>query len=187
MANRHKARSKKNRNDSISERSIEDRVRSLNAGGDREVVGLALRAASFSDNVAATPIWEAFSDPQWRRAVLAQGSPRAVELMTEAALELVARDQDHDWRSYLPHFLAIAADDESNSSEGRKILFDLIVLVSISVDSVSAIERLLRGLGRNHYAEVAKGWREKIERITPHAPAWIAARMRGMKAVLHVA
>ncbi|QDU94485.1 hypothetical protein [Lignipirellula cremea] len=188
MASRRKTRkTRTNRsNNSMPDRSIEDQVRWLHTAGDKEAVVLALRAASYSGNVAPTPIWEAFSDPNWRRAVLVQGSPRAVELMTEAALELVARDEDHDWRSYLPHFLAIAADDESNSPEGRKILFDMIVLVSISVDSVSAIERLLRGVGRNRHEEVAKEWREKIERLTPHAPSWVASRMRGIKCVLYV-
>jgi hypothetical protein len=188
MANRHKARKKKKQrsNDSTSDQSIGERVRRLVTGEDADAVALALRAASVSDNVAATPVWDSFSDPEWRRAVLTKASRRAVELITEAAIELIARDQDHDWRSYLPHFLAIAAEEESLSPEGRRTLFDMTALVSISVDSVSAIERLLKGAHRNKYAEAVKAWRSRIERVTPDAPAWIAARMRGMKAVLYV-
>jgi hypothetical protein len=188
MANRRKNRSKKKQrsNDSVFEQSIVDRVQSLKTGGDCEAVAVALRAASYSDNLATNPIWDSFSNPQWRSAVLAQGSALAVELMTEAVLEIAARDHDHDWRCHLPHFLAIASGDESNSPESRKMLFDMTVIVSISVDSVSAIERLLTGLDRNFYANATKKWRETIERITPHAPAWIAGRMRAMKAILYV-
>lgn len=187
MADRHRKRRKKaNRsNQSAPDWSIEDQFRKLPNGGDGEAVALALRAASYSGNLATTPIWEAFSDHAWRKAVLAQGSPAVIELMTEAALELVARDEEHDWRGYLPHFLAMATDDESISPEGRKKLFDQIVLVSVSVDSVSGIERLLRGVGRGQYGEVVKEWREKIERLTLQSPAWVAARMRGIKCALY--
>lgn len=62
----------------------------------------------------------------------------------------------------------------------------LVALLLPAIQAAREAERLLQGPRRREYAEFVAKWRERIERLTPFAPAWIAARMRAMKAALYV-
>ena len=74
-------------------------------------------------------------------------------------------------------FSRLTCEELAGDTERKRMLFAYTVVSSIAVDSVSAVERLLTGAHRRDYEDFVKKWRERIERITPLAPAWIAARL----------
>lgn len=145
-----------------------------------------VRLAAYRGDAPGADLWDSFADATWREQVLAKGEQTSVELLCNAAIQLQLTDPSHEWRSYLPHFLALTCEDLAADRERKRVLFAYTVVASIAVDSVSAVERLLTGAHRRDYQEFVEKWRERIERLTPLAPAWIAARLRGMKAVLYV-
>ena len=155
-----------------------------------ESVALAIahevRLAAYCGDAPCVDIWDSFADSCWREQVLAKGEAQSVELLCNAAIQLQLADPAHEWRSYLPHFLAMTCEDLAADRERKRLLFAYTIIASIAVDSVSAVERLLNGIHRRDYEPFVEKWRERIERLTPVAPAWIAANLRGMKASLYI-
>lgn len=166
---------------------LEELVRTLPMTQNSEALAVSneFRMQAACGNAPFECLFDSFSDPAWRTAVLVNGSDELVELVCSAAIETTFRDSDHDWRSYLPHFIALSCED-AKQQDRKRLLFAYTVVASVASSTVSAVERLLAGENRFAYQDFVSKWRERIERVTPVAPAWIAARLRAMKCVLHV-
>lgn len=150
------------------------------------LVAHELRLSSFEGTTPLDAAWELFLDDDWRKQVLVDGSDQAVEMILSAAIELQLSDSTHDWASYLPHILALVTEEASECDTRRRLLFAYAVTTSLAVDSVSAIQRLLTSPTRRDFEDFVAKWRERIELATPISPAWVAARLRGVKCVLHI-
>lgn len=155
-------------------------------GSESLAIAHRVRRAAYCGDAPCADLWDGFADRDWRERVLARGAQACVEFLCSAAIQLQLSDFSHEWRSYLPHFLALTCEELAGDTERKRMLFAYTVVSSIAVDSVSAVERLLTGAHRRDYEDFVKKWRERIERLTPLAPAWISARLRAMKAVLYV-
>jgi len=57
---------------------------------------------------------------------------------------------------------------------------------AVVAESTSAIARLLRGQYRDAFKDLVTLWRSRIEKLTPVAAPWVAAKLRGLKAELYV-
>ena len=105
----------------------------------RTTTGRVLRDAP------SVELWKCFADEHWREQVLAGGEQKCVELLCNGAIELQFEHRSHEWRGYLPHFLALTCEDLAADRERKRLLFGYVVVASIAVDSVSAVERRYRG------------------------------------------
>ncbi len=130
-------------------------------------------------------VFQCLSDRAWRQDVLINGTEQAVELFFSATIEMLMHEPEEDWRKYLPHFFAISCE-EAQQHDKKRQLFAYTVAASLAANSVSAIERLLKGQHRRDYEEFVAKWRERIEQVTRVAPRWIAAKLRGLKCILYV-
>lgn len=169
------------------DRGFEQLITELSTADDSiaRVVAHELRLQSMCRTAPYEALFESFSDANWRNGVLIDSSEEVVDLVCSAMIEVAIHDSRHDWRTYLPHFLALVCD-EAQQEDKKRHLFACTVVASMAANSVSAVERLLKGDGRRLYEEFVAQWRQRIENVTPLAPAWIGARLRGMKAVLYV-
>ena len=150
-----------------------------------KIVAHELRLQSMCGVPPCETLFESFSDVDWRNGVLGKFDEQTVELVCTAAIEIALHDSERDWRTYLPHFLAIACE-ESQQEDRKRLLFAYTLVASLATDSVSAVERLLKGEGRRDYEEYVSNWRKRIEDMTPVSPAWISSKLRGMKSILYI-
>lgn len=144
-----------------------------------------LRLQSYNGDSPCDVLFDLFSDEVWRDAVLVDQNEVFVELLCSAAIEVAMHDAEHDWLMYLPHFLASGCE-KAHSSDSKRHLFGYTVVSSLASNSVSAIERLLKGSTRRAYEEYVNEWRQRIENLSPIAPAWIRAKLRAIKSVLYI-
>ena len=149
------------------------------------IVSHELRLRAMCSEPPCETLFELFSDSDWRNGVLVECDEDVVELVCSAAIEVALHDKKRDWRTYLPHLFALACEDASTETKKRH-LFACTIVASLSTDSASAVERLLHGACRRDYDDFVTKWRERIDNLKPVAPAWISAKLRGMKAVLYV-
>src|SRR5262249_12672412 len=91
------------------------------------------------------------------------------------------------WMSHLPHYYVAACENASGDSERQGLLFDFILLSSLATDTVSSLDRLLRGEKKQEFGQSALDWRQRLEQCQAIATPWIAARIRPILVSLHIA
>ena len=96
----------------------------------------------------------------------------------------VARPQATGF-SYLPHFIAELCEEEEDE-ESRRNLFLYVIHTSPAADNVSAVCRLIRGGKKVKYVEYIKEYREHVESSLSGYPPWVAGKLRGLLASLHI-
>ncbi len=153
---------------------------------EAKLIAHELRLSSFEGTVPLDAFWDLLFNEDWRKRVLVDADEQSVEMLLSAAIEIELSDSSHDWESYLPHILALVTEEAFEDDARQRLLFAYSVTTSLAVDSVSAIQRLLTSPSRRDYEDFVTKWRERIERATPISPAWVAARLRGLKSVLHL-
>lgn len=152
-----------------------------------KVVTYELRSQAMSGMAPSEAMFKSFSDEKWRNSVLRKFDEETLQLVRCAAVEVATHDRERDWRTYLPHFFAAACEATPPEQEERKrVLFTQTAFASLAMNSVSAVERLLEGHGRRAFKEPVENWRSHIEQLAPHAPPWVAGKLRSLKAVLHL-
>lgn len=144
-----------------------------------------LRLQSLNGDSPSEILFELFSDEEWRTGVLVDQGEAIIALLCSAAIEVAMHDSEHEWIIFLPHFLASVCE-KTHSIDNRRHLFGYTVVSSLASNSVSAIERLLKGNNRRAYEEYVTEWRQRIENLSPIAPVWIRAKLRAIKSVLYV-
>jgi hypothetical protein len=68
----------------------------------------------------------------------------------------------------------------------RRHLFLYVAHTSLVSDTVSAVRRLLRGDQKDKFLEHVKKYREQVEAMRSEYPPWVAGKLRGLMANLHV-
>ncbi len=161
-------------------------LRKLNQSSlaDQVAVTLALKAKAFTDPKVTEGVWEVISDAEWRESVLASVETQVQGLLIEALsiLQVVNREK---WFSLLPHYIADLCE-KSEDEERRRILFIYVLHTSLASDTVSAVRRLLRGDQKAKFVEFAKEYRDRVEAMRSDYPPWVAGKLRGLIANLHV-
>jgi hypothetical protein len=85
----------------------------------------------------------------------------------------------------LPHYYALELE-KAEDPEKKKALFTCVIYSSLCGNTVSAIQRLLKGENRHNYQGEVDNWRERLEDIQKWAPELVKARIRPILAVLHI-
>ncbi len=151
---------------------------------DQAVVAIALKAKSYTDPQVAEGVWEVVLDAEWRERVLASVEPQVQDLLIEV-LSILQGGNREKWFSLLPHFIADLCEKAENE-ERRRILFLYVLHTSLGSDTVSAVRRLLRGDQKSRFVEIVKEYRDRVEALRADYPPWVASKLRGLIANLHV-
>ena len=67
------------------------------------------------------------------------------------------------------------------------MFFDFTVLSALASDTVSSLDRLLRGEQKQAFGQSALEWRQSLEHCQALATPWIAARIHAILASLRIA
>jgi hypothetical protein len=153
---------------------------------EQVLIAQEVRRAAFCGKGSTEPFQESFGNPGWRMAVLIGAPAPVVELVCTAGIELQFHDPRPEWPHFFPHFAAIACDEVTCSDERKALLFAVTLVASLAAEGTSAIARLLLGAHRHAFKDLVTLWRQRIEKLTPVAAPWAAAKLRGLKAELYV-
>ena len=145
------------------------------------LAGGAIRAFAICNTTGVDAICTRVEDSSWRNLVFCEASDDAIELFAEALLELQPRVNE-EWFYSLPHYFACAC--ELATGERKDTLFTLTVVSSLASDTVSAIQRLMSSEQRKELMQNAANWRKRLLVALTFSPGWLAARLRGVIAVL---
>lgn len=161
-------------------------LRKLDESGlpDQITVCIALRAKVYTDPTVAEGVWEVISDSEWRKSVLAGVDQQVLGLLVESMSMLLVDKQDK-WLSHLPHYIAELCEKEEDE-ERRRVLFLYVIYISLASDTVSAVRRLLRGDQKGKFVEFVKEYRARAEALYSEHPPWVAGKLRGLMASMHV-
>jgi len=151
---------------------------------DHVLVGFALRGLAYSGEAPVEALWARVSDRSWLESLFLRAKPYVVEIFFDSLLEIEIREQGR-WRYGLPHAMALMCEAAAEDAERRPWLFGLTVVGSIAADSVSAIQRLLRGDHRSQFTEDAASWNKRIAEMRPYSPEWLKGGFRATLAALN--
>jgi hypothetical protein len=101
------------------------------------------------------------------------------------AFSILQMDNRDKWFSLLPHYIADLCE-KTEDEERRRHLFFFLLYTSLASNTVSAVRRLLRGNHKAKYIELAKDYRDRVEAMRSEYPPWVAGKIRGLIANLHV-
>jgi len=129
---------------------------------DQVLLASVIRVMAYLDELPVDVMWEHLMDVHWRDSVLRQGSGLALNLLFEAWTEIQVHHGGR-WVSHLPHYYAGACESVSEDPERQGLLFDFTVLSALASDTVSSVDRLLRGDKKQAFGQCALGWRQRLE------------------------
>jgi len=152
--------------------------------GDQVLIANYLKNMVFTEKICLDTIWKAINDSNWREAAFRKSHPFILELVFDALNEIETRYQDK-WAYNLPHYYALELE-KTEDPEKKKHLFACVIHSSICGDSVSAIQRLLKGENKHDFQEEVDHWRERLEEIQKWAPELTIARVRPILAALYI-
>jgi hypothetical protein len=148
------------------------------------VVCLALKRKVLIDPTVVEGIWEIISNFEWRKNVLGNIEYHVQALLIESLCTLLIQNGGK-WYSYLPHFIAELCENEQDE-EHRRVLFLYVIHTSLASDTVSAVHRLIRGEHKAKFMAYVKEYRDRVETIRYDYPPWVAGKLRGLMASMHV-
>ena len=152
--------------------------------GDRVLIANYFRTIIFTENVPLVDIWDVINDRKWREVAFGKTHPLVFELIYESLNEIETRCQDK-WAYNLPHFYALECE-KAEDKDNKELLFTSVVFSSICGNSVSGIQRLLKGDKKYEYQENVNFWRKRLKQIYEWSPEWVKARVRPVLAVLYL-
>jgi hypothetical protein len=153
--------------------------------GNQVFIATALHSGVHSNVVPEDLIWEFINDKDKFDFLLLKSEPFVLELFFKALIEIQIK-YGEKWAYLTPHLFATGCEAVHSIPDRRRILFALTLLSSISSDSTSAIERLLKGKQRKDFSEDAKYWKDNIKIFKQHGPRWIQAKLRATTAALNL-
>lgn len=147
-------------------------------------VSIALKAMVYTDPAVSEGVWEVVSDAEWRKTVLGGVKQQIQDILIESLSMLLVDNRDK-WCSHLPHYIAELCEKEEDE-ERIRILFLYVIHTSLASDTVSAVRRLLKGDQKAKFVEYVKEYRAQVEVMRSDYPPWVAGKLRGLMASMHV-
>jgi hypothetical protein len=151
---------------------------------EQAVVCMALKARVQTDPTVAEGLWEVVSDAEWRNSVLGNADQQVQALLIES-LSMLLIDNQGKWFSQLPHYIAELCEKEEDENR-KRALFMYVIHTSLVSDTVSAVQRLLRGNQKSNFMDYVKEYRAQVDTMRSDYPPWVAGKMRGLMASMHV-
>ncbi len=151
---------------------------------DQIAVCLALKAKAYTDPKVAEGVWKVVFDADWRRNMLGSVEMQVQNLLIESLSTFLVENRDN-WFSYLPHYIAELCEKEEDE-EHRRVLFLYVIHTSLASDTVSAVLRLIRGDQKAKFIDYVVEYRKWAEAMRSSCPPWVAGKLRGLMASMHV-
>ncbi|MBN2019674.1 MAG: hypothetical protein JW749_05555 [Sedimentisphaerales bacterium] len=152
--------------------------------GDQLLIASYLKNMTYIEEISLDVIWKAINDSNWREAALSKSQPYVLQLIFDALNEIESRYQEK-WAYNLPHFYALELE-KATEPEKKKHLFGCVIYSSLCGDTVSAIQRLLKGDHKQDYEKEAEYWSQRLKETQKFAPELVKARIRPILAALHI-
>ena len=152
---------------------------------DQILTGLAVHILAGMNRLPEQIIWNCVTDKDWIKKVFSQLNDLYAENLFDGLHEIQLRNRDK-WDEQIPHAYAFLCEELHQDKEKRKLFFAFTVISSLSADSVSAIDRLLKGKNKFDYQDEVEHWCNKIEYSIPHVSELNRARLRGILASLYI-
>lgn len=152
--------------------------------GDQVLIANYLKNMIFTEEFSPDTMWKAINDPNWRETAFRKSHPFILELIYDALNEIETRYQNK-WAYNLPHYYALELE-KTVDPEKKKHLFACVIHSSLCGNSVSAIQRLLKGENKHDYQEEVDHWRKRLGEIQKWAPELVKARIRPIFAALYI-
>lgn len=89
------------------------------------------------------------------------------------------------WFLLFPHYLADLCA-KTDDIEKKHNLFNYVIYASLASDTVSAVQRLLRGEQKSEFVEFVSEYRKRTEAMYSRYPPWVKGKLRGLMASLHI-
>jgi len=151
---------------------------------DQVAVARALRARALREPTASEDFWDVLSDRQWRLDALVSIENRVLGLLVEAFSTLMVANGGK-WFSWLPHYIAELCE-RTDDVERRRHLFLYVLHTSLASETVSAVQRLLRGKNKDRFVSLVNEYRKQVEVMRSECPPWVAGKLRGLMANLRI-
>lgn len=151
---------------------------------DQVAVCTALRAKAYTDPAIIEDIWGIISESDWRKNIFSSIDKQSFCFLFESFNTLFAGKQGK-WSSQLPHYIAELCENEEDNSY-RRFLFQLVLYSSLASDTVSAVQRLVRGSKKGKFTEFVIEYRLFFEFNRSAYPEWIAGKIRSLMTSMHV-
>jgi len=152
--------------------------------GDQVLIANYLKNVIYTEKINLDTIWKAINDTNWREVAFQKAHPFILQLIFDALNEVEARYQEK-WAYNLPHYYALELE-KASEPEKKKHLFACVLYSSLCGNTVSAIQRLLKGENRHNYQGEVDHWRQRLEEMQKWAPELVKARIRPILAALHI-
>lgn len=152
--------------------------------GDQLLIANYLKNMIYTEEINLDTIWKAINDSNWREAALRKSHLYVLQLIFDALNEIESRYQEK-WTYNLPHFYALELE-KATEPEKKKHLFGCVIYSSMCGDTVSAIQRILKGEHKQDYQEEVEHWRQSLIETQKMAPELVRARIRPILAALHI-
>lgn len=152
--------------------------------GDQVIIANYLKNTVFTEEFSLDDIWKAINDSTWREAAFRKSHPLILQLIFDTLNEIECRYQDK-WAYSLPHYYALELEKEKEP-EKKKHLFGCVLRSSLCGNTVSAIQRIVKGENKHNYKEEIESWRKMLEEFHKRAPELVRSRIRPVLAALHL-
>jgi len=169
-----------------NESQIETFLKRLPEGnqGDQILTVRAIHILAGMNKAPENIIWNCLIDKEWVKKVFSQLNDLYAENLFDGLHEMQIRNKGK-WDEQLPHVYAFLCEEMHKDKEKRKLYFACTIISSLAADSISAIDRLLKGKDRFDYQDEVIHWRKKFELAIPCVSELNRARFRGLLANLY--
>jgi hypothetical protein len=130
--------------------------------GDQILIANYFKNMVFTEEVSLDEIWKVIDDFNWREAAFGKSHPMN-----------------------LPHFYALECE-KCEDKKRKEYLFACTIRSSLCGNTISGIQRLLKGENKHSYQDYINHWRTRLEDTHKWAPEWVKARIRPVLAMLHL-
>ncbi len=151
---------------------------------NQDLTAIALKTIAYRDPEIASGIWSIISNKDWRFEFFKNVPNKVLDIFLNVLTVLQVKSEG-DWLSYLPHYLAEQCEIEDDEKKREK-LFLYLIFMSYASDSISAIQRLLRGEQKAKYVSIVEKHRKSIEANCFQYAPWVSGKMRAMLAGLYI-
>ena len=151
---------------------------------DQLMVCFDIKTAVLTDISIAQKVADVFADTRWRLEVLHCIETRVQDAIIDALWFFVI-ESGGEWAINGPRYCAELCEKEEDETR-RKQLFSLVVHMSLSANSVSAVNRLLKGTQKAKFLSYVEEYRTEQSRFSVHYPAWVSGKWRSLLSNMYV-
>ena len=151
---------------------------------DQMLIVSALKHKVFSGAPIEDAISKVLLDADWRNNTLLTIYPNTLAVIIEA-LSIMQVNSQNDWTLQLPHYIAELCE-KTDDEELLNSLFFYVIHTCLSVESYSALDRLLKADDAGKYLKYLNEYRKRIKDTQKDIPTWVKGKLRSLMVAMNV-